>query len=128
MRLTAGLIAVLAAASLAGGCQQATAQAGDGPPPPRSEAPPARRTADTGQMCDGFAGVACRKPGDFCKHPAGQCRIADGSGTCTPKPQMCAQVYQPVCGCDGKTYGNACEADGAGAQVDHVGACAPPKG
>ncbi|WP_371400269.1 hypothetical protein [Priestia megaterium] len=32
-------------------------------------------------------------------------------------------MYQPVCGCDGKTYGNACQAAGAGVSVASAGAC-----
>jgi hypothetical protein len=48
---------------------------------------------------------------------------------CTePRPQMCAQIYSPVCGvaADGtrKTFGNACEACGDKAVVRHTpGAC-----
>lgn len=35
----------------------------------------------------------------------------------------CVQVYEPVCGCDGRTYGNACLAGVAGVTVIHDGTC-----
>ena len=38
---------------------------------------------------------------------------------------MCPAVYDPVCGCDGKTYGNACEA-GRVVMSSTAGECAPP--
>ncbi len=79
--------------------------------------------APTGGTCGGVAGVQCASAQDFCQHPPGQCNMPDGQGTCVRRPDICPEIHQPVCGCDNRTYGNACEAARAGVSVQAPGAC-----
>lgn len=83
-----------------------------------------RNNQATGEMCGGIAGFTCGEPQDFCMIPvAGQCGAADQSGTCTTKPEVCTLDFNPVCGCDGNTYPNACAAAAAGVSVSAAGEC-----
>ncbi len=77
-----------------------------------------------GPVCGGIAGIPCEDAAAFCKLPEGTCNASDMLGICTPIPGVCPGQWDPVCGCDGVTYGNACEANAAGVSVDHRGPCA----
>ncbi|MGE5186489.1 MAG: Kazal-type serine protease inhibitor family protein [Acidobacteriota bacterium] len=78
--------------------------------------------AAAAKMCGGFLGALC-DDGYFCDYGAGSCGADDRSGVCKPIPAVCEQSVMPVCGCDGQTYTNACEANMAGYSTLHDGAC-----
>ena len=73
--------------------------------------------------CGGRLGNTCAAD-QFCSFTeAATCGWADATGVCQTRPEICTALYQPVCGCDGVTYSNACHANGAGTSVVHGGPC-----
>ncbi len=79
-------------------------------------------TADT--ISCGSRGLPECAEGSFCSFPAeADCGRADKPGACAPKPEACTFQFDPVCGCDGQTYGNACAAASAGVSVAFDGEC-----
>lgn len=84
-------------------------------------------SGEPGEPCGGIAGIRCPE-GQTCELPAGQCRGRDLQGECVPRPEMCPEVYDPVCACDGNTYSNDCFRRRAGVQKAHDGKCRPGDG
>ncbi len=83
---------------------------------------PCPRTGDP-IACGGRAGDTCSAD-EFCAYAVGdRCGESDVEATCKPRPAECIGVDAPVCGCDGQTYANACEAAKAGTGMLSEGAC-----
>ncbi|HRD27135.1 MAG TPA: Kazal domain-containing protein, partial [Caulobacter sp.] len=61
----------------------------------QSPSPPARAPVAEGGLCGGFAGFQCQA-GLYCQMTPEMQHVADGSGTCRKRPQMCTREYRPV--------------------------------
>ena len=76
------------------------------------------------KTCGGAAGATCGTR-EFCDLGKGSC-AAGSVGVCQIKPDVCDAIFAPVCGCDGRTYGNDCQRQGAGVALASKGECGPP--
>ena len=77
-----------------------------------------QKCAPENEFCGGIAGITCCS-GLTCKL-AGS--YPDAGGICVTKG-VCPAIYKPVCGVDGNTYGNSCEAETAGVKIVCEGQC-----
>jgi len=78
-----------------------------------------------GQACGGFAAsqFTCDE-GLYCSYTIAQsCGAGDQQGVCAIGSRFCPLFIAPVCGCNGHTYGNSCQASTGGTSVDRVGPC-----
>jgi hypothetical protein len=115
------LVRALCIAAVAAACG---AKSNPGPTStPTSSAPAPGSAAPAGDNVCGVPNAAPCPAGEFCDYQPSDACGQSAPGSCTAKPAACPRIVMPVCGCDGKTYGNGCEAHGAGVAVKANGGC-----
>jgi hypothetical protein len=81
--------------------------------------------ANLDEACGGPQKITCNSA-LFCRKAVGQCTVEEAPGTCEKAPDFCMRISRPVCGCNGKTYLNECEARHVKVAIDYTGPCKKP--
>jgi Kazal-type serine protease inhibitor domain len=87
-----------------------------------ASAAPEANAAKLGDTCGTVAGVACDE-GLWCDPRPGICGVANPIGTCARVPRVCPRNFDPVCGCNGRTYSNDCARRVGKMGLDYKGRC-----
>jgi len=102
----------------------AIACSAEAPPAPSSDVATASQDSHWGHhFCGGSTNHECDDNEVCVSFLSQSCPGPNAVGLCLPRPHQCPAVSDPVCGCDGATYGNLCEAAQNGAALAHRGAC-----
>jgi hypothetical protein len=89
-------------------------------PEPAATSTTLAATVDAGESSACNENADCGDESRYCAKQPGEC---DGDGACMDRPELCTDHWAPVCGCNGKTYGNPCGAASAGQSVAYDGEC-----
>lgn len=79
------------------------------------------------ERCGGRGGARC-DDSEYCAFTLDDmCGRFDATSTCMARPSDgCPDIFDPVCGCDGRDYGNECEANAEGVAILFRGTCDEP--
>ena len=65
----------------------------------------------------------CTEKAEFCEFALGECGKTESKGECIMIPEVCTMIFQPVCGCNNKTYSNKCAAQKDKVSILNDGEC-----